>query len=144
MKVESSRFGEMNVHDDSPIDFGDGLLGFRESQFFVVVEIEDDPYYFWLQSTDEPEVAFLLTRPWDFFPDYEIDVPDDVQTQLELDDPTDSEIFLLLTVQLDGDQPAGITANLLGPIVVNTRLKRARQIVLSGAEYSTHEPLGVA
>jgi flagellar assembly factor FliW len=64
-----------------------------------------------------------------------------VQEELGLDDPADSEIFLLLSVQLEGDQPVGITANLLGPIVVNKNLKRARQIVLDGARYSTQEPL---
>jgi flagellar assembly factor FliW len=141
MRVTSSRFGEMDVRDDAPIDFGGGLLGFASSTSYVVVEIEDDDYYFWLQSVEEPEVAFLATVPWDFFPDYEIDVPDVVQEELGLDDPADSEIFLLLSVQLEGDQPVGITANLLGPIVVNKNLKRARQIVLDGARYSTQEPL---
>ncbi len=131
----------MDVRDDAPIDFGGGLLGFASSTSYVVVEIEDDDYYFWLQSVEEPEVAFLATVPWDFFPDYEIDVPDVVQEELGLDDPADSEIFLLLSVQLEGDQPVGITANLLGPIVVNKNLKRARQIVLDGARYSTQEPL---
>jgi flagellar assembly factor FliW len=69
MRVTSSRFGEMDVRDDAPIDFGGGLLGFASSTSYVVVEIEDDDYYFWLQSVEEPEVAFLATVPWDFFPD---------------------------------------------------------------------------
>ena len=35
----------------------------------------------------------------------------------------------------------GITANLLGPIVVNTRTRVARQVVLAGNDWTTKEPL---
>ncbi len=144
MIVQSTRFGEIDVSEDRVIDFGDGLLGFPESTSFILVEIEDDPYYFWFQSVTEAELAFLVTRPWDFYPDYEIDVPDDTVAGLGLEDPAHSEVFLLLTVQTNGAEATGITANLLGPLVVNTENRRASQVVQHSTDYSTREPLGAS
>ncbi len=142
MIVESTRFGSLEATPEAALDFVDGLLGFPESRAYYVVEIPDEEHYFWLQSGDVPELAFLVTRPWAFFPDYEINVPDNVQEQIGLTDPADSEIFLLLTVQRDEDgEPTDITANLLGPIVVNTKSRKACQLVLDDSSYGTRQPL---
>lgn len=139
--VESTRFGPLEVSDDEVIDFGPGLLGFSEASTYLVVEIPDQAHYCWLQSCEMPELAFLVTRPWEFFPDYEIDVPDEIQEQIALSDPSDSDIFLLLTVHRDGEEPLAFTANLLGPIVINTQSRQARQLVLDSKRYGTREPL---
>ena len=142
--VTSTRFGTLDVPDDRVIDFGPGLLGFPEGQRYIVVEIEDDDDYFWIQSVELSEIAFLCIRPWDFFPEYELDVPDDIQEQIALHDPADSEVFLLLTTFHEDDELVDITANLLGPIVLNTSNLQARQVVLNNSEYSTREPLVAA
>ncbi len=142
MIVESTRFGSLETTPERALDFVDGLLGFPESHVYYVVEIPDEEHYFWLQSGEVPELAFLVTRPWAFFPDSEIDVPDNVQEQIGLTDPADSEVFLLLTVQRDEDgEPIDITANLLGPIVVNTKARKASQLVLDNSTYGTRQPL---
>lgn len=142
MIVESTRFGTLELTSDQAIDFGPGLLGFPASGTFVFIELPDDDHYLWLQSVDEPELAFLVTRPWEFFPDYEIDVPDAVTAEIELEDPVDSDVFLLLTVHRTNDEEPGfLTANLLGPVVVNTRRRLARQVVLDSDAYGTREPL---
>lgn len=144
MIVTSSRFGTLDIPDDRVIDFGPGLLGFPEGHHYFIVEIEDDEDYFWIQSVELPEIAFLCIRPWDFFPDYELDVPDDIQEQIDLYDPVDSEVFLLLTTHHEGDELVDITANLLGPIILNSRNLAARQVVLNNTEYSTRQPLVAA
>ena len=139
--VTSTRFGTLDVPDDRAIDFGPGLLGFPEGHHYVLVEIEDDEDYFWIQCVELEDVAFLCIRPWDFFPEYELDVPDDVQEQIGLHDPVDSEVFLLLTTHHEGEELIDITANLLGPIILNSSTLEARQVVLNTTEYSTREPL---
>lgn len=144
MIVTSTRFGNLDIPDERAIDFGPGLLGFPESQRYVLVEIEDDEDYFWIQSVELDEIAFLCIRPWDFFPDYELDVSDDVQQQIDLHDPVDSEVFLLLTTHHEDDELVDITANLLGPIILNTSNRKARQIVLNNSDYSTRTPLVAA
>ena len=141
VQVESSRFGTFEVDDDRVVHIDTGLLGIPGSTGYVLVEGGDDSTYFWLQSVDEPDVAFLATTPWQFFPDYELVVGDDELASLALDRPEDAEVFLLLTVHRDGDQVRDITANLLGPVVVNTATRRARQLVLDRSAYTTRASL---
>lgn len=141
MIVTSTRFGSLDIPDERALDFGPGILGFPESQRYVLVEIEDDDDYFWIQSVELDDVAFLCIRPWDFFPEYELDVPDDVQDQIHLHDPADSEVFLLLTTHHEDEELVDITANLLGPIILNSSNRKARQVVLNNSEYTTREPL---
>lgn len=142
MIVESTRFGTLELTSDQVIDFGSGLLGFPDSRSYVLIELPDDDDYLWLHSIDEPDVAFLVIRPWEFFPDYELDVPDATTAELELDNPIDADVFLLVTVhRADGEQPDLLTANLLGPVVVNTRRRCGRQVVLDSETYGTRAPL---
>lgn len=140
MLVESTRFGSFEVDAGRSLTFDDPLLGFPRSSTYVVVEVEDTPYV-WLQSVEEPEVAFLAVSPFLFFPDYTIDLPDQAEEALGITDPAQVEVLALLTVHRMGDDPVNITANLLGPVVVNTDSRKARQVVLDRSGYSTREPL---
>ena len=140
--VRSTRFGNFDVDDERVLQVNGGLLGIPDSERYVVVETdEDDSPYFWLQSADEPAVAFLATAPWLFFPDYELVLDDDELEVLALERPEDAQVFLLLTVHREGDQISDITANLLGPVVVNTVTRRGRQLVLDNSSYTTRRSL---
>lgn len=142
MKVESTRFGEFEVEDSRALNFTQNLLGFPHSSTYVVVEVEETPYI-WLQSADEPEVAFLATSPFLFFPDYDLVIGDEQQQALDVDDPDQVEVLTLLTVHRDADSADSITANLLGPIVINTESRQALQLVLDNPSYTTRVPLVV-
>ncbi len=140
MQVDSTRFGSFEVEASRSLSFDDTLLGFPDSSTYVVVEVVDSPYV-WLQSADEPEVAFLATSPFLFFPDYDLELPDQARDALGVDNPSQVEVLTLLTIHRAGDEPVNVTANLLGPIVVNIESRKARQIVLDRSGYSTREPL---
>lgn len=140
MQVESTRFGSFDVEESRALNFSQGLLGFPDSTTYVAIEVEDTPYL-WLQSVEEEEVAFLATSPFLFFPGYDLELGDEEQQALEVDDPSQVEVLALLTVHRSGEKAENITANLLGPIVVNTESRRALQLVLDNPEYSTRVPL---
>ncbi len=140
MQVRSTRFGTFEVDESRALVFAQGLLGFPDSSTYVVIEVEDSPY-FWLQSVEEDDVAFLATSPFVFFPGYDLELGDEEQQRLEVDDPGQVEVLTLLTVHRAGEQPESITANLLGPIVVNTETRRALQLVLDNPDYTTRVPL---
>lgn len=139
--VRSTRFGNFDVDDERVLQVTGGLLGIPESTRYVVVETDDDGPYLWLQSVDEPEVAFLATTPWLFFPEYELVLDDDELDALDLERPEDAQVFLLLTVHRHGDEVTDITANLLGPVVVNTVTRQGRQLVLDHTDYTTRRSL---
>lgn len=140
MQVQSSRFGSFEIEDSRTLNFSQSLLGFPDSSTYVVVEVEDTPYI-WLQSVDEPDVAFLATSPFLFFPSYDLELGEEEQATLDVDDVSQIEVLTLLTVHRAGELPETITANLLGPIVVNTESRNALQIVLDNPDYSTRTPL---
>jgi flagellar assembly factor FliW len=140
MQVRSTRFGTFEVDESRALEFAQGLLGFPDSSTYVVIEVEDSPY-FWLQSVDEEDVAFLATSPFVFFPGYDLELGDEEQKSLDVDNPEQVEVLTLLTVHRAGEQPESITANLLGPIVVNTESRKALQLVLDNPDYTTRVPL---
>ena len=142
MLVQSTRFGSFEVEEARALNFVRRLLGFPESTTYVLVEVEATPYM-WLQSVDESEVAFLATSPFLFFPSYDLVLGDEEQAAIEVEDPDQVEVLTLLTVHRDGDQAQTITANLLGPIVVNSGSRKALQVVLDNPDYSTRVPLVV-
>jgi len=141
MLVESTRFGSFEVDNDRTLRFGESLLGFPDSKTYVLIEVEDTSY-FWLQSADEPSVAFLTTSPFAFFPDYDLEMGEEEQRALNVDDVSQIEVLVLLTIHRVADEPQTITANLLGPIVVNIESRQACQLVLDDTEYSTRELVG--
>ena len=139
MLIESERLGAVEVDDSKVITFADGLLGFPDAQRFALVDAGDDGTYFWLQALDDPHLAFLAAVPWAFFPDYEPELPGPDQDALELTDASDALVFCLLTFSDEA-----VTANLLGPLIVNAATRRGRQIVLGESDYSAQMPLATA
>lgn len=125
--VPTDRFGELTVDEGEIIRFPDGLVGFATFVEAVLIPVDDDGLFFWLQAAHDPALAFLATVPWTFFPDYEPELASSVQDSLGLVEPSDAMVLCLVTIH---DEPRRFTANLLGPVVVNQRTRVARQVVL--------------
>ncbi len=143
VSIDSRRFGTIEVDEKSLFEFADGLLGLEEStRSLVLVEQEDTPYY-WLHSATDPDVAFVVTDPWAFWPDYDIVIPDEIEEELGLTGPEDVGVMVLVSVRPapDGGSPT-VTANLLGPLVVSSSTRRGRQLVLDNARYSARQRIG--
>ncbi|MFA5566283.1 MAG: flagellar assembly protein FliW [Acidimicrobiia bacterium] len=136
MRVESEQLGVIEVEETKIIRLPDGLLGFPEITRFALIEASDDGTYFWLQALDNPELSFLSLIPWGFFPDYEPEISDADQAVLELDSPEHALVLCLITISDDA-----VTANLLGPVIINSISGTGRQIVLERTDYSTRAEL---
>jgi len=134
--ISSERFGDVDCEESATLTFPHGLLGFEDRTSFAVVPVDDDGVYSWLQSMDDPSLAFLVTAPHWFFPDYEPEVNDADLEELDLRSASETLLLCLVTIADDD-----ITANLLGPVVVNTRTQVARQVVLAETRWSTQTPL---
>ena len=118
--------------EQTPVDvpelaFPAGLPGFEDLRRFALAHWggPDSPYAR-LVSLERPGVAFLVAPPEAFFDDYDVEVRDDDAALLQLDDPADALVLVMITVGERADQA---TANLLGPLVVNTRARLGAQIV---------------
>lgn len=138
MHCRSTRFGAFEIQDESILTFPTGLLGFPESHRFVILDHDTDAPFKWLQSLDESGVAFVIIDPDLFHSDYRVEISADALAEVKATGQDELILSVLLTIP-SGD-PTGITANLRGPLLMNTRTKLCKQLVLSD-EYPTRYPI---
>ncbi|MEO5346179.1 MAG: flagellar assembly protein FliW [Magnetococcus sp. YQC-9] len=137
MEVHGTRFGTLKYKPDEMIFLDQGMMGFPNSKHFLMFPYSDDSSFFWLQSVDEPEVAFIVINPFDFFADLEFLVEDEDISAIGLEKGEDLEVFTLLTIP--DNRPEEMRTNLAGPVVVNVSNRQGRQVVIK--EYSARQPL---
>lgn len=135
MKVNTSRFGIVDVADADIVQFQDGLLGFESLKRFFIVDPADDTLIMWLQSVDAADVAFPVLEPKIFKADYKVRLSANELRTLQINSASnkDTLVYCILTIPSD---VTTMTANLKAPIVVNTQGQIARQVVLQENEYS--------
>jgi flagellar assembly factor FliW len=136
LMIDSDQLGVMDIDETSIIEFPDGIIGFPGFHRFAMIAADEGGFYTWLQSVDEPSLSFLAVVPAPFFPDFAPTIRDEDCLPIALVDPTDAQLLCLVTVADDA-----VTANLLGPIVLNVRTRLARQVVLTDADLTTRAPI---
>ena len=136
MKVQTTRFGELTVAADRVIEFPLGVLGFPEFRRWILLQASPHSPFFWLQSLDATDLAFILVQPHLCFRDYQVRVQVEELKVVSLDDVADAEVFVICNRA--GDR---ITANLQGPLIFNARSRQARQMVLCDRHLTTHHEI---
>lgn len=118
--------------------FETGLIGCPTWRHFVLEPEAAGPAIHLLRCLDVEDVALYVVDPFTIAPDYEFEIADPDAEALDLSDPRDALVLTVLTIH---DQPPSVTANLLGPLVVNVRTGRGRQLVLGTSDYSVRHPV---
>jgi len=136
MTYQSSRLGPFELKDSEIIQFPEGLYGFEHETRFGLLPFDpkiDCPLK-WLQSLSNPDLAFVVTDPFLFQPDYRVNLS--TEERLLIGAGPKDQLCVLVIVKI----PAvftQMTANLVAPLVINTRTLTARQFVLASPEYDT-------
>jgi flagellar assembly factor FliW len=139
MKSINTRFGKVEYDPANTLKFPCGMIGFESLKEFIVMPNKKQGPLFWIQSVDDPEIAFVLTDPTNFFVDYRV-VPDENEKQkLAMGDGDDCHVLVVVTVT----SGSNFTFNLLAPILYATTSNKAIQVVLEHSNYSTKVPLPV-
>ncbi|PUB08440.1 flagellar assembly protein FliW [Paenisporosarcina sp. OV554] len=140
MKIQTTRFGELEIADSSVITFNKGIPGFEESKKYVLIPADDkdDTPFFFLQSIDKEEVNFFLVDPFSFFKEYDIKLEEQMVERLELESPTDA--IVLTTVTAKGEIKDA-TTNLKAPLIINNTKQLGMQVVLDNRDYLIKQPL---
>jgi len=136
MQVKTTRFGVVEIADDKVITFTQGLLGFPDHRRYCLLEPGEDACFFWLQSVDEPGLAFVVTDPAMFYKDYEVPIRPEQAQSLTIDKVEDAQVFVI--VNKVGQV---LTANLQGPLLINTLTLTGQQLVLADKRWSTRHTL---
>jgi flagellar assembly factor FliW len=128
--------------ESSPIEFPSGLVGFEEWKRFVLLAHPESGALRLLQSLDDARVTFIVADPRQITPDYRLSLSEADARALQADEhaavapewPSGLDAYCILSVQED---PFSVTANLLGPLVVNWQAGLGRQVILSESDYDT-------
>ncbi|HAK93822.1 MAG TPA: flagellar assembly protein FliW [Planctomycetes bacterium] len=133
VKLATTRVGEIEVREDDIIFFPRGLLGFPALARYVVIARPEDGPFRRLQAIERPDLSFVIADPLVFFPRYRLPAAIEDLSAIELADPADGVVAVILTVPRD---PRLITANLQAPVAINTRARLGMQLILSAPEYT--------
>ena len=133
MIVKTGRFGQLTVSDEEIIEIPAGILGFPDYKKFCLVDPADDTLILWLQSLENPEIAFAVLEPKVFRTDYAVRLSAAELRELKLVSVTQAAVLSILTIPTDVTQ---MTANLKAPVVINLETRLAKQVVLQENEYS--------
>jgi len=133
--ISTSRFGDLDVPASQMIRFVEPIIGFDNQDQFIILEHADNSPFKWLQAVHQSDLAFVVTNPKFFGIEYEFAIPDDIAEKIGLDNAEDAVVLTI--VNIPNDDPGKMTANLLGPIVINEKTKLGLQLVLGDSTYTT-------
>ena len=139
MKINTLRFGEIDVEDNRIFNFVLPIIGFNELRNYVILDSSKDSLFRWLQSIEDPALAFPIVSVFSLNIDYSIDLPDNVVQALEITNP--ESLLVMNIASIPQDNPQGTTINLLAPIIFNLDTQTAGQVILSGSGYDISFPM---
>ena len=138
MVIQTSRFGQVQLNSEDLINFPEGILGFSDLRKFVLLDDPNDEIFAWLQSCEEPAIAFPVLEPELFSPNFKINLGKGELENLKLPASDKARVFCITTIP---DDPTLMTANMKAPVVINVELRIARQCVLQDNSLAIREPI---
>lgn len=127
----------IEVSEEQIFAFEPSLGGFESLRRYALIPEADSPVE-WLQSIDDPDVAFALLEPFLFQPDYAFELDDADSEALGMVEAQDALVRCILTLHED---PSKITANMVAPLVLCRRTHLARQVIVEDSHYPLRFPL---
>ncbi|HTE63532.1 MAG TPA: flagellar assembly protein FliW [Solirubrobacteraceae bacterium] len=135
LTFDSSRFGPLEVDDDTVIEFPAGLIGLGGARYALIATDADAPFA-WLHSVDDPDVAIPVTNPWLHHGDYSVELSDADSERVGSEDPAEVDVWV--TVRAAAEL-SDFSCNLRAPIVVWKG--RGHQVINEAPDAPVQAPL---
>jgi flagellar assembly factor FliW len=136
--IDDTRFGTIEVLEEAGVEFPVGLIGIAGSRYVLLAREEKSPFV-WLQSVDEPAMALAVTNPFQFFPEYEVELSDAEAERLGITDPADADVYVTVRT---GASLEDFAVNLRAPILIANG--RGFQVINEAQEAPVRAPLFAA
>ncbi|WP_428603312.1 flagellar assembly protein FliW [Sedimenticola sp.] len=139
MKIESTAFGAQFSDPETRILFPLGIPGFEENRTFQLFHQDAGDVVGYLQSLDDPDLAFSVFAPESLNIFYEFPLTDDELALLKLERAEDVVLLLIAYRGLAGEdspeqQAAKVNVNFMAPLVINSQTRLGLQKVLYRTE----------
>ncbi|MBU1169642.1 MAG: flagellar assembly protein FliW [Proteobacteria bacterium] len=136
MELKTRQFGVVPIDETKIITMPKGLPGFPELKKFIILDHEDIRPFHSLQSVDDSKLAFIIMDPFLFKADYTVDIEPYIKEMEWGKDASDS-LFLYVIINATNPDPRHLTANLLGPLLINIKKNQGVQMMVSDKNYSS-------
>jgi flagellar assembly factor FliW len=133
--LKSTRFGDVELADDAVVEFPSGLIGLRGHRYALLPH-GPDGVFVWLHSMDDPDLALPVTRPWGFFPNYEVELSDSEAERIGVSDPAEAEVYVTVRA---AEEAENFSANLRAPIIIANG--RGYQVINEADDAPVRAPL---
>ncbi|MGF1483041.1 MAG: flagellar assembly protein FliW [Opitutales bacterium] len=121
--------------DTSIVELPEGIIGFPEMKEAEIVFSEEELPFLRLRDKQPGGLTLLVVEPGPLVPGYQPEILDNDLGFLEITKP--EEVLLLNIASIHEQASVEVTLNLVGPIVVNRRNRRARQVVIGNFQNYT-------
>lgn len=138
MRIETTRFGALEVEEESSIRFPDGLPGFPDAHEFLLLEHSPDSPFHWLQNIEDPSLAFVVMDPLLVEPRYLESIPSQAVGGLGLREARGAAVLSIVTIDSVNRR---VTVNLMAPLVIHPGTREGRQVILMESAYTTKHEL---
>ena len=135
MQIKTTRFGDLELDETRLIRFPEGMIGFPDMKSYVLMEHKPGSPFMWLQSTESPDLAFVLMNPQLIQSDYLQGMSPKDRSALAGENGGNPLVFAVVTIP--PGEPRKMTANLLGPVVIDVPKRTGRQVILADSGFGT-------
>lgn len=139
MIVKTTRFGDLDIPEDMILDFIIPVIGFEDVSKYFLYETDNNKVFKWLQSSEYPDLAFPVTHAAYFGIQYDVEIDDETMDKLDI--KTAEDVNIINIVNIPQGKPNDATINLIAPVIINTNIQKAGQIILKDGNYSVAQKL---
>lgn len=137
MILNTKYHGTKEYKEEDIIVFKKGILGFEDCKRYILFNFQDNDVFKILHSIEDPNLGFVLVSPFVVTKDYEFELSEEKEKELEI--TSEADIMVLNTVTVNSNIEKA-TTNLKAPIIINIKNRLGEQIVLETEKYSLKHP----
>lgn len=135
MELNTRQFGPVTIDETKIIILPKGIPGFANVKKFVILDHDDIQPFYSFQSVEDEKLAFIIMDPFLFKTDYIVDVDSSVlEMNWNLEEKED--MFLYVIINATDPDPKKMTANLMGPLLINIKRNEGIQLMVGDKGYS--------
>lgn len=132
MKLPTTRFGDIDIDESQVIVMKEGMAGFEHLKRYIILAQDKKTPLSWFQSIEDGATAFVVVDPYIIKPDYQPSIDEDEMRFLEIENREEIALMAIVSIR---SNPLAVSANLRAPIVINSKKRLAKQIVLENLDY---------
>ncbi len=138
MLIDTDRFGTFDTKDSKLIEFPQGIPGFEDLHYFIILEVSQTKPIYWLQSTENKYIALPVILTFEILDDYYIDIRDNELEELHVESQND---LLIMNVVVIPETIEKMTVNLAAPLVINAVRGIGKQIIVDAKTMPIRMPI---